>query len=117
MSNSWKPRNNNTRNHGGQLVGYVPVGGNYSQKNNTIKFYTRVILKNGKWMPDPTAKFGNWAKPRNGANFVRVANLYGGHMPIKTVHRWSNVNNERRRRNKGVQYDPGLGYNQGNIGN
>jgi len=27
------------------------------------------------------------------------------------------VNNERRRRNKGVQYDPGLGYYQGNIGN
>jgi hypothetical protein len=46
-----------------------------------------------------------------------VANLYGGYVPIKTVHRWSNMNNERRRRNKGAQYDPGLGYNQANIGN
>jgi len=116
MSNSWNPRNNNTRNHGGQRVGYVPVG-TAGANNNIIKFYTRVVLKNGKWIPDPTAKFGNWAKARNGTNFVRVANLYGGYVPIKTVHRWSNVNNERRRRNKGAQYDPGLGYNQANIGN
>ena len=114
MSNSWKPRENNTRNHSGQRVGYVPAGG---ASTGNIKFYTRVILKNGKWMPEPGGVFGNWAKTRSGTNFIRVANLYGGHVPIKTVHRWANVNNERRRRNKGVQYDPGLGYNQGNIGN
>lgn len=113
MSNHWRPRENNTRNHGGQKIGYVPVG----TANNTIKFYTRVVFKNGKWVPDPTAKFGNYVKPRAGGNFIRVANLYGGHVPIKTVHRWRNVNNERRRRNQGPPYDPGLGYHQGNIGN
>jgi hypothetical protein len=112
MSNHWKPRENNTRNHGGQKIGYVPVG---ATNANSIKFYTRVVLKNGKWVADPTAKFGNYVKPRNGRNFIRMANLYGGYVPIKTVHKWSNVNNERRRRNQGPPYDPGLGYNQANL--
>jgi hypothetical protein len=114
MSNHWKPRENNTRNHAGQKVGYVPVG-TANANNNIIKFYTRVVLKNGKWVADPTAKFGNYVKPRNGRNFIRVANLYGGHAPIKTTHRWSEVNKERRRRNNGAQYDPGVGYNQPNL--
>jgi len=113
MSNHWKPRENNTRNHGNKKIGYVPVGA-VNANNNTIKFYTRVVLKNGKWVADPTAKFGNYVKPRAGGNFMPVANLYGGHVPIKTVHKWSEVS---RKLNKGVPYDPGLGYYQGNIGN
>lgn len=116
MSNAWKPRNNNMRNHGNKKIGYVQVGA-ANANNNVIKFYTRVVFKNGKWAADPNAKFGNYVKPRNGRNFITVANLYGGHVPIKTVHRWKNVANERKTRNKGVPYDPGLGYNQGNIGN
>ena len=129
MSNHWTPRANNRRNHGGQQVGYVPISGNYNQKNNIIKFYTRVVFENGKWKPDPRAKHGNYVRPANGKNFLKVpnlrgrtnfitvANLYKGQYPLKTVHKWTEVNNERRKPNKGVQYDPGLGYHQGNIGN
>ena len=116
MSDPWTPRNNNVRNHGNKKIGYVPIGA-VNANNNVIKFYTRVVFKNGRWMADPSAKFGNYVKPRAGGNFIKVASLYGGRVPIKTVHRWKNVNNERRRRDPGVQYDPGLGYHQGNIGN
>jgi hypothetical protein len=114
MSNPWRPRNNNIRNHGNKKIGYVPVG-TVNANNNVIKFYTQVVFKNGKWVADTNAKFGNYVKPRNGRNFIKVANLYGGYVPIKTTHRWSEVNKERRKPNKRPPYDPGLGYNQKNL--
>jgi hypothetical protein len=122
MSNHWVPREVNKRNHGNRQIGYVPVGGNYTQKNNIVKFYTRVVLKNGKWIADPASKFGNYVRPANGKNFlkvaslrslnnfIRVANLYGGHVPIKTTHKWSNVNKERNTKNRGVPRNMWVGY-------
>lgn len=126
MSNHWKPSAANTRNHGGQLVGYVPRG---PATGNTIKLYTRVVLnKNGKWGPDPAVRAGTtFVRPANGGNFVRAQNLRGrknfielanmyGYLPVVAGNlKWSNVNRLRRKRNNGVQYDPGLGYNQPNL--
>ena len=121
MSNHWNPTPNNRRNHGGNEIGYVPHSRNYTNKGNTIKFYTRVIKKNGKWGPDPAFKTANFVRPANGKNFlkvanlrglknfIKVANLYGGHVPIKTEHKWSKVHIERRRRNRGVPYNEGVG--------
>ena len=129
MSNHWVPSAANTRNHGGKKIGYVPRGRNYSPRGNTIKLYTRVVLNtNGKWIEDPTIRAGTtFVRPANGGNFVRVQNLRGrknfielanmyGYLPVVTGNlMWSNVNKLRRKRNNGVQYDPGLGYNQGNL--
>jgi hypothetical protein len=129
MSYHWEPSDANKRNHGGRKIGYVPRGRNYSPRGNTIKLYTRVALnKNGKWGPDPAVRAGTtFVRPANGGNFVRAQNLRGrknfielanmyGYLPVVTGNlKWSNVNRLRRKRNNGVQYDPGLGYKQNNL--
>lgn len=119
MTNNWKPSNNNLRNNG--KAGYVPLSRNYSNTGNIIKFYTRVIKKDGVWQPDKNSNRNYFVRPANGKNFlkvpnlrglttfIKVTNLYGGHWPLKTTHKWSNVGNERKRPNRGLPYNFGVG--------